>query len=224
MLLSYSKVSKSLFALLYWKTALLTLFCILNTEAQSQENKRFQHGIGPGLSLADFKIELIDGDEAILDINHSSLLMTSFQTWNSYQFKDNLKISFSPGFSWKGGKADYSQSEYSGVYLDLPMLIHFKTIGQLFIQSGISYSYNIAFGQTIEREEFNLTNEVANKGQWSLITGLSYGISPLIDIHINYNQAIQTIYNLDVTNFENEVIGRAALKNRSIQLSVIFKG
>jgi len=190
----------------------------ISTAVQSQS--RWKQGVGIGLSYVDY-IESIDQD--IGDVyNFETILKSSFNIWGAYHLTSNFKLSFAPGFSWKGGRQVADRNIYEGVYFDLPIIAHRRLFDHLSISSGLAYNYMIHLGEGMDSDTYNLTAHAENRHFISCIMGLTYKLNNFFDINVNYSQSLNTVYRYQVTNPTGSEIANIDLKNRGLQLLLTY--
>jgi len=199
---------------------LFPILLLLTFSIQAQS--KWEHGIGLGITLSDFKESYKSQQEEIPNLD-GSVLNTSIQFWNAYSFTDKFSISLSPGFSWKGAKTNYSGKLYDGAYFDWPLVFHYEVLPKLNVSNGLAYQYLINFGDQSDRDFYNLTGQVENKHLISWSTGITYNLFKWLDFNLNFSQSFTTVYNLDVKDFNNRDVGNVDLKNKAFQFIAIFK-
>lgn len=195
------------------------LMYTLSINLTGQSN--WTHGVGLGIAITDFAIEPItDIDESRYEFN--PVAHRSFHIWNKSDLTDDIQLTISPGFSWRGARFVREGFNYDGIYLVTPITIEYNLIGRLSVGTGIEYSHLISFGESSDDEIYNLTSQVDTRHTLSYLANMRYEIGQHISVNVAYNRGINAFYQLSRFNTAGGTRDRVNLRNRGLQITFIF--
>jgi len=193
--------------------------CLHTNPLCSQSN--WQLGVAIGISYSDFLEEQVSiTDEENIQFN--GLPESSFQIWNQYNFSNNVGLTISPGFSWRGARLTSDRDKYEGVYFMIPVSIQAKLNKLISFGAGLEYSYLISFGESSNEEVYNLTDEVSQRHLIAAITNVGISVNHNLSVNLEYNHGLNSFYQLSKFNRRGGFNDIVNVRNQSLKLSLIF--
>ncbi|TXB63372.1 outer membrane beta-barrel protein [Phaeodactylibacter luteus] len=199
--------------------------------------QKLQVGIIAGANLSEahwYRTESLSDKSKLLSENS---LLTGWQAGltASFALNDQLTLQASPMFVRRGTEsyAEFALPPRVQVkldYLDLPLLLRYHPVEEIFVEAGPYLGYRLAAnsyygGEAIATEE--TLGEYYCKWDAGAILGLGYQVAPYLAIQLRAAHGLLGLLTDEVyfTNAEGETIprGEAPLYlNRSIQLSACY--
>jgi len=143
-----------------------------------------------------------------------------------YKLSEDMKLSINPGINWLGAKSE-SETEglgkSEGVYINIPLLIHYEFAKNISFNAGMSYDYLLNLSWTSGDQTFDGTASAENRSLFAAQTGISYAIGNMVELGLSYNHGLTPLSNFVFTDLNGNRIGESAMTNRYYQFKVTLR-